>query len=154
MTEISLTTESGNRLPSDWVLDHIGHAVAELETAIATYRDHAGFSLLEQEELPEHLVRAAFLSAPGAGDKAPLIELIQPLPGNLPLARFLERRGEGLHHICYRVPSVAMELERLSAQGVKLIDSTARAGSRGMDVAFLHPKSFHGALVELCSPRR
>ena len=140
--------------PNGWALDHIGHAVNDLEAAIATYTERAGFSLIEREELPEHRVRAAFLRGPGATNQAPLIELIQPLAGNATLARFLDRRGEGLHHLCYSVASVSQELARLHALGVSLIDAVPRTGSRGMDVAFLHPKSFHGVMIELCSPRR
>ena len=132
-----------------WLLDHIGHAVSNLEDAIAVYEQRAGFSVVEREELPDHLVRAAFLRGRGTE----LIELIQPLPGNVTLAKFLERRGEGLHHLCYRVASVSVELERLRQLGVTLIDTVPRPGSRGMEIAFLHPKSFHGALIELCSPR-
>ena len=153
MTEISPGLAADGIIPSEWVLDHIGHAVNDLDAAIATYTERAGFALIEREELPEHLVGAAFLRGPSRTDHA-LIELIQPLEGNVTLARFLERRGEGLHHLCYSVVSVGSELERLRALGVTLIDSAPRAGSRGMDVAFLHPKSFHGALIELCSPRR
>lgn len=154
MTEDLQISAAGSALPTEWVIDHIGHAVHDLDLAISTYTRSAGFALTEQEELAEHLVRAAFLRAPGASESAPLIELIQPLPGNTTLSRFLERRGEGLHHLCYRVASVEHELKRLHALGVVLIDSSPRAGSRGQDVAFLHPKSFHGALIELCSPRR
>ena len=144
MSEFSSSPEG---LGSGWQLDHIGHAVKDIENALVSYQSRCGFVVVEREELPEQLVRVAFLR----GQSSELIELIQPLPGNQPLARFLERRGEGLHHLCYRVGSVTDELKRLAGLGVKLIDTAPRLGSRGLHIAFLHPNSFHGALIEICS---
>ncbi|MCB0323875.1 MAG: methylmalonyl-CoA epimerase [Bdellovibrionales bacterium] len=141
-------------------LDHIGHAVHDLDAAVERYARLFGLEVIERETIHEHAVEAAFLShtdwAPAnlpAGGYS--IELLAPRPGNTVLDKFLSTRGEGLHHICFRVDSVAQELERLKALQVPLIDQIPRAGSRGSQVAFLHPKGASGVLLEICSyPRK
>lgn len=133
-----------------WSLDHVGHAVRDIDSAISKYQSLFSASIVVRESLQSDGVDVAFLQLPNT-----LIELIAPQPapnGNPPLIRFLDKRGEGLHHYCFFVPSVASELARLEKLGVELIDTIPRLGSRGMSVAFLHPKSTNGVLIELCSP--
>ncbi len=131
----------------NWDIDHIGIAVRSLKAASRFYLEIAGYKLDAAELSEEHQVEIQFLEGPG-----PLLELIAPLSGNTTLERFLQSRGEGLHHLCYRVPSVREELERLKKAGIPLVDQVPRLGSRGLEVAFLHPKaSGSGVLIEICS---
>ena len=128
-----------------WKLDHVGHAVENLDAATSLYREKFGFALDSKETLKEHQVEVGFFRA---GDT--LIELLAPLAGNKILKNFLAARGPGLHHICFRVDSVSAELRTLAVEGFRLIDTEPRLGSRNMHVAFLHPSSCEGVLVELC----
>jgi methylmalonyl-CoA/ethylmalonyl-CoA epimerase len=131
----------------NWKLDHIGIAVRSLPQAREFYLKQGGYLEGEYELLEKELVEVLFLEGKGE-----LLELISPLPGNESLTKFLEKRGEGLHHLCYRVDSIKKELERLKSEGIPLVDNSPRLGSRGLQVAFLHPKaSASGVLVELCS---
>ncbi|MCB0044598.1 MAG: methylmalonyl-CoA epimerase [Caldilineaceae bacterium] len=124
-------------------LDHIGIVVADLDTALQTYRDRLGFTLLERIEIPEQLVEAAFLEANNS-----TIELIAPTDTASGTARYLEKRGEGPHHVCYEVDDIEVTLAELAQQGVQLIDETPRRGVHGR-VAFVHPKATHGSMIEL-----
>ena len=134
-------------IPSNgWTLDHVGHAVESIEAALAFYTKHFGFEVELTEELPEHKVDVAFLSLANTS-----IELIAPRAGNKTLRRFLDRRGPGLHHICFEVADIGAELVRLTAEGIRTVDAVPRPGSRSSSIAFLHPDSTHGALIELCS---
>ena len=133
-------------LHENWSLDHVGHAVKDLHAAIDLYTTKFGFTLELRETLPEHKVDAAFVSLANTS-----IELLQPLEGNTVLSKFLAARGEGLHHICFRVPSVTAELARLQSLGIIALDLIPRPGARGTQIAFLHPKTTGGALIELCS---
>lgn len=135
-----------NPLRKAWELDHIGHAVKDLVAAEDFYCKILGYTVETREALEDQKVEVSFLRGPNG-----LIELIAPLPGNQNLQRFLSSRGEGLHHLCYWVPSVEEELKKLKATGIKLIDQSPRLGSREMQVAFLHPSSCQGVLVEICS---
>ena len=124
-------------------VDHVGILVSNLDEAIKLYEDCLGVVVDKIETVSEQGVRAAILSfAEGAK-----LELLEPLPGSN-LARVLEKRGEGLHHITFEVDDVDKELSRLS-ELVELIDKKPRQGLEGL-VAFLHPKSLRGVLVELC----
>ena len=124
-------------------VDHVGILVSNLDEAIKLYEDCLGVVVDKIETVSEQGVRAAILSfAEGAK-----LELLEPLPGSN-LARVLEKRGEGLHHITFEVDDVDKELSRLS-ELVELIDKKPRQGLEGL-VAFLHPKSFRGVLIELC----
>ncbi len=127
------------------VLDHIGIAVRDLTAATRTYSAllPGVFRAGPTHEVPAQEVRVSFLT--GAGTK---LELLEPLNGSGPLARFLARRGEGLHHICFAVPAIEVELARLAASGAELIDRTPRPGHGGR-VAFVHPRAGHGVLLEL-----
>lgn len=124
-------------------VDHVGILVSNLDEAIKLYEDCLGVVVDKIETVSEQGVRAAILSlAEGAK-----LELLEPLPGSH-LARVLEKRGEGLHHITFEVDDVDKELSRLS-ELVELIDKKPRQGLEGL-VAFLHPKSLRGVLIELC----
>jgi len=125
-------------------LDHVGIAVANLEQALAFYRDALGLTVEAPEEVTSQRVRAHFVPAGGSA-----LELLEATNEDSPIARYLERRGPGLHHITLRVDDIAATLERLKARGVRLIDEHPRPGAHGSLVAFVHPASAHGVLVEL-----
>jgi methylmalonyl-CoA epimerase len=125
-------------------LDHVGIAVGELEQALSFYRDALGLKVEAPEEVASQRVRAHFIPA---GEAA--LELLVATSGDSPIARYLERRGPGLHHITLRVDDIVAALARLKAHGVRLIDEHPRPGAHGSLVAFIHPASAHGVLVEL-----
>ncbi len=128
---------------TDAKIDHVGIVVLDLDDALATYRDALGFRLLERLHAPDHGVDIAFLDA-GSGT----IELLSPSNGDSGTARFLARRGEGAHHVCFAVPDITRALEELRAQGLRLIDETPRPGVHGL-IAFIHPQAAHGLMIEL-----
>ncbi|RLC65755.1 MAG: methylmalonyl-CoA epimerase [Chloroflexi bacterium] len=123
---------------------HIGILVSNLDEATRLYQDCFGAEVDRTEILPERGVKATVLSLA----QGPKLELLEPLPDSN-MAKILEKRGEGLHHITFEVDDVDKELSRLSELGVELIDKKSRRGLEGM-VAFIHPKSLRGVLVELC----
>ena len=125
-------------------LDHIGIAVASLADALAFYRDALGLEVETPEEVPSQRVRAHFIPA---GESA--VELLEPTAEDSPIARFIAKRGPGLHHITLRVDDLVAALAELKARGVRLIDEAPRPGAHGSLVAFIHPASAHGVLVEL-----
>jgi methylmalonyl-CoA/ethylmalonyl-CoA epimerase len=125
-------------------LDHIGIAVANLEEALRFYRDALGLEIEMPEEVPSQHVRAHFIPA---GESA--LELLEATDAESPIAKYVARRGPGLHHITLRVDDIAAALVRLKARGVRLIDEVPRPGAHGSLVAFIHPASAHGVLVEL-----
>jgi methylmalonyl-CoA/ethylmalonyl-CoA epimerase len=127
-------------------IDHIGIVVADLDAAIHTYTTRLGFRETGRLLLAEQQVEAAFLQS---GDST--VELIAPTDHTSGTARFLESRGEGVHHICYSVDDLPAALQQLKAQGMRLIDETPRKGAHGQ-IAFLHPKGAHGVLIELLAP--
>lgn len=124
-------------------VNHVAVVVHDLEEALRTYRDILGFPFESIMELPDDGVRIAFLES---GDSK--LELVQPTDHQTGVARYLARHGEGFHHICYEVPHLAEALTSLAIEGVELIDAAPRRGAEG-PVAFIHPKSCHGVLVEL-----
>lgn len=128
----------------DAILDHVGIAVSDVDAALRFYRDALGLPAPETEEVPSQRVRVHFLRAGGAS-----VELLESAAPDSPIAAFLARRGPGLHHIALRVDDVARALEELRRQGVRLIDEAPRPGAHGTLVAFVHPSSAHGVLVEL-----
>ncbi|MCH7934672.1 MAG: methylmalonyl-CoA epimerase [Gemmatimonadetes bacterium] len=121
-------------------LDHVGVAVASIRDSVATFEPITGATCSSIEELPEHDVNVAFVGS---------IELIEPRSSASPLARFLSRRGPGIHHVAYRVPDLRATLKDLNTRGFHLIDEEPRPGARGHLVAFIHPKSTGGTLIEL-----
>lgn len=127
-----------------WRFHHVGIAVRDLARAGAAY-DALGFGPGTEEEVGAQGVRVRLIPTGGAGQ---YVELIAPTAANS-IARFLERRGEGLHHLAFAVDDLAAELASLAAQGVRLIDTAPRAGAHGWSVAFLHPDAACGALIEL-----
>jgi len=125
-------------------LDHVGIAVADLQEALAFYRDALGLEVDAPEEVASQRVRAHFIPA---GDAA--IELLEATADDSPIAKYVARRGPGLHHITLRVDDIRAVLARLTEKGVRLIDDTPRQGAYGSLVAFIHPSAAHGVLVEL-----
>ena len=125
-------------------LDHIGIAVANLDEALAFYRDALGLEVETPEDVPSQRVRAHFIPV---GESA--IELLEATTEDSPIAKYVGKRGPGLHHITLRVDDIEAALARLKARGVRLIDETPRAGAHGSRVAFVHPSSAHGVLIEL-----
>jgi methylmalonyl-CoA/ethylmalonyl-CoA epimerase len=125
-------------------LDHIGIAVADLDAALRFYRDALGLDVEAPEEVASQRVRAHFIPA---GDAA--LELLEATAPDSPIAKYLEKRGPGLHHITLRVDDIDAVLAQLKARGVRLIDERPREGAHGSRVAFIHPASAHGVLVEL-----
>ena len=125
-------------------LDHIGIAVGDLSQALAFYRDALGLDVTAPEEVPSQRVRVHFVPV---GEAA--IELLEPTSPDSPIAAFIARRGPGVHHLTLRVDDIRETLSRLKARGVRLIDETPREGAEGALIAFIHPASAHGVLVEL-----
>ncbi len=128
-------------------IDHVGLVVHDIDQALATYRDRLGFALLERLPIPEQGVEAAFLDAGNS-----TLELIAPTDPESGVARFLAKRGEGPHHVCFQVADIHAALAELRDQGLQLIDETPRQGVHGL-VAFVHPKATHGLLIELLQRR-
>jgi methylmalonyl-CoA/ethylmalonyl-CoA epimerase len=128
-------------------LDHIGIAVRDLDEALAFYRDALGLEVELTEEVPSQHVRAHFIRV---GE--PALELLEATSSQSPIARAVDRRGPGLHHITLRVDDIHAVLARLKARGVRLVDETPRPGAEGALVAFVHPSAAHGVLVELKQP--
>ena len=125
-------------------LDHVGIAVTDLAAARALYEQVLGLEVTHQEVITEQGVHELLLRA---GDA--FVQLVAPLDPDTPVGRFLARRGEGLHHVGYAVPDVAAAVADLRTQGFEVIDPAPRIGSGGSTIAFVHPKSMQGVLVEL-----
>jgi methylmalonyl-CoA epimerase len=136
-------------------IDHIGIAVGSLSEALAFYRDQLGLEVEIPEEVPSQRVRAQFFRPDGAEPGAPgvALELLEASAEDSPIARYVARRGPGIHHIALRVPDLLSALAQLRARDVRLIDEAPRAGAHGALVAFIHPSSTHGVLVELIQAR-
>ena len=126
-------------------VDHVGVAVKNLDDAVRVYRDVLGFRLEGIHAMPERKAKVAFLSSGGETR----IELFEPLGIESSVAKFLESRGEGMHHIAVKVKSIEAFLEALHDKGVALVDEKPRAGAEGSKIAFVHPKSTKGVLLEL-----
>jgi len=125
-------------------IDHVAIAVHDLEAAIAYYRDTFGAEVAHREVVERDGVEEALLAVADS-----YIQLLTPIRDDSPVAKSLATRGEGLHHVGYRVADCAAALERVKAEGHRVIDEEPRPGSRGTTVAFLHPKSAFGTLIEL-----
>jgi methylmalonyl-CoA/ethylmalonyl-CoA epimerase len=126
-------------------VEHIGIAVRSLSEALAVYEKLLGHPCYAVEEVPEQQVRTAFFRV---GQTK--IELLESTSPEGPIARFIEKRGEGIHHIAYGVDDVQVSLDELSSNGLELIDAQPRSGAEGLQIAFLHPRSTLGVLTELC----
>jgi methylmalonyl-CoA/ethylmalonyl-CoA epimerase len=125
-------------------IDHVGIAVADLEEEVERYRRTFGLEPTHRERMQDQGVEEVLFTV---GES--YVQLLGALGSDTPVGRFLDRRGPGVHHLGYRVANVTRALGRLRAEGVALIDETPRAGSRGTTIAFVHPKSVGGVLVEL-----
>lgn len=125
-------------------IDHIGIAVENLADALAVYEGILGLENLGEEIVEDQKVRVAKLS--GGGD---IIELLEATSDDSPIAKFVAKRGPGIHHICLRVDDIEATLARFAAKGMRLIDETPRVGAGGCRIAFVHPKSSSGVLIEL-----
>jgi methylmalonyl-CoA/ethylmalonyl-CoA epimerase len=126
---------------------HIGIAVRSLDEALRVYTSAFGFVVEHVEEVASQKTRVAMLPI---GESR--LELLEAMEEDSPVARFIAKRGEGIHHICFQVEDVKQEISRLKAAGVRMIDETPRPGADGCLVAFVHPSSTNGVLVELSQP--
>jgi methylmalonyl-CoA/ethylmalonyl-CoA epimerase len=126
------------------ILDHVGIAVGNMADALAFYRDALGLEIQQPELVASQSVRAHFIPT-----GASALELLEATADDSPIAKYVAKRGPGLHHITLRVDDIRAVLARLKERGVRLIDEAPRAGAHGSLVAFVHPSSAHGVLVEL-----
>jgi methylmalonyl-CoA/ethylmalonyl-CoA epimerase len=128
-------------------IDHIGIAVSSIEESIGLYRDSFEMAEQHRETVEEQGVKAVLLEV-GEGH----VELIEPLSPDSGVAKFIEKNGEGMHHVAYQTDDISAALEKVKAAGLRLIDEEPRIGIRGSRVAFLHPKATGGVLTELVEP--
>jgi methylmalonyl-CoA/ethylmalonyl-CoA epimerase len=128
-------------------IDHVGVAVSDLDSAVALYEGTFGMPVAHRETVESQGVEAVLLDV-GDGH----VELLRPLGPDTPVGKFIERSGEGLHHVAYAVDDIDATLERLKEREVRLIDSEARVGIRGSRVAFVHPKATGRVLTEIVEP--
>ncbi len=126
-------------------IDHIGIAVKSIDESLPYYRDVLGMEFLGTEEVPEQKVIVAFLKI---GESK--IELLEPTADDSPVAKFIEKRGGGIHHIAVKVDSIEDALKKHHDNGARLIDTEPRIGAHDMRIAFIHPKATSGVLLELC----
>jgi len=129
-------------------IDHIGIAVKSLDTAIPFYENIFGLKCYNIEEVKDQKVKTAFFKLGQVK-----IELLESTDPEGPIGKFIERKGEGLHHIALAVRDIEKQLNKAESKGVRLIDTVARKGAEGFDIAFLHPKSTFGVLTELCEDK-
>jgi len=130
-------------------IDHIGVAVKDLNEAMRFYREKLGLEIEGIEEVKEQKVKFAFIPL---GESK--IELLQSTDPNGPIAKFIEKKGEGIHHIALEVDRIEETLQKLKKRGVQLIDEKPRIGAHGMKIVFLHPRGTKGVLMELCEKHR
>ena len=131
-------------------VDHIGIAVADLDEGLTLYRDLLGLELERLEEVPQENVRVAFLKLDRKGALGH-VELLAPMSDEGAIANFIARKGPGLHHIAVAAENITVMLDRCREAGLRLIDDEPRTGAGGKQIAFLHPKSGGGVLIEVCS---
>lgn len=126
-------------------ISHLGIAVKDLDAVLSFYADSLGLECTGQEEVPSQKVKVAFLPLGQTN-----IELLESTEPDGPIAKFIENRGEGIHHIAIEVDDIEQALAELKARGVRLIDEVPRVGAHDAKIAFIHPKASHGVLIELC----
>ncbi len=126
-------------------VDHIGIAVKDLDETLKFYEDVLGIKCVSTEVVEEQKVKVAFLPI---GDTE--VELLESTEEDGPISKFIEKRGEGIQHIAYRVDDIEKAIKELKEKGIRLIDEKPRYGAGGARIAFLHPKSTFGVLIELC----
>ena len=127
-------------------IEHIGIAVKSIEESRKYYEEVLGLTCYAVEEVKDQKVKTAFFQV---GDTK--IELLESTSPDGPIGKFIDKKGEGMHHIAFAVPDATQALEDLSQKGVQLVDKVSRAGAEGLNIGFLHPRSTHGVLTELCS---
>jgi methylmalonyl-CoA/ethylmalonyl-CoA epimerase len=130
-------------------IDHVGIACRDLESKIAFYETTMGLTVVSREVNEDQGVREAMLQVADGPAGASYVQLLEPLSPGSPVGRFLDRRGEGIHHVGYGVTDITAALESIGASGVRLIDARPRHGSMGASIAFLHPADLGGVLTEL-----
>ncbi|HKP88164.1 MAG TPA: methylmalonyl-CoA epimerase [Blastocatellia bacterium] len=130
-------------------IDHFGIAVRSISNSLAFYRDALEMEVAGTETIADQGINVALLPVGEAE-----IELLEPISEDTPVGRFIAKRGEGLHHICYEVEDLAAKLDKLRSRGVRVLDGYPRRGAKGKLVAFLHPASANGVLVELVEKAR
>jgi methylmalonyl-CoA/ethylmalonyl-CoA epimerase len=129
-------------------IDHLGIAVRSLDETVPFYEKALGLRCEHREEVPSQKVRTAFFDVGGVH-----LELLEPTAPESPIAKFLADRGEGIHHIAFRTDDITSQLAQAAGAGVRLINEKPFDGAAGKLVAFLHPKSTHGVLTELCASK-
>ena len=129
-------------------IEHIGIAVTSLEEAIPFYEKVLGLNCYSIEEVKDQKVKTAFFKV---GQTK--IELLEPTDPESAVAKFISKRGEGIHHIAFAVSNINRKLKEVEEKGVRLIDNVSRKGAEGMDIGFFHPKSTFGVLTELCEKK-
>jgi methylmalonyl-CoA epimerase len=135
-----------SRPPLGKRIDHIAIVVKDLDAALRVYRDVLGLPLERVEEVPAEKVKVAFLPLPeGDGE----VELVQPTAADTGIARYLAKRGEGMHHICFEVDDIQAAMNEMSASGLQVLEDEPRLGGQGQKYVFIHPKTAHGVLIEL-----
>ena len=127
-------------------IEHLGIAVKSIEASIPYYEEVLGLKCYSIEEVPSQKVRTAFFKI---GQTK--IELLEAMSEDSPIAKFIEKKGEGVHHVAFATDKLQEALDEVAEKGVQLIDKTPRAGAEGLSIAFLHPKSTGGVLTELCA---
>jgi methylmalonyl-CoA/ethylmalonyl-CoA epimerase len=133
----------------DYKVDHIGIAVNSLKTSIPLYERLLGSNCYKTEQVSGEQVDTAFFLQNGAK-----IELLESIDPNGVIAKFIQKKGEGLHHIAFEVPDIYAEMERLKKEGFTLLNETPKSGADNKLVCFVHPKDANGVLIELCQSRR
>jgi methylmalonyl-CoA/ethylmalonyl-CoA epimerase len=144
-----MPSDLGSVLPGLLGLDHVGVAVSDLETAISFYRDVLGLRVVHREDNLDQQVAEVMLAGSEAGPVSNQLQLLMPLTENSVLKRFLMRRGSGLHHVAYAVSDVRSASRILRQGGVRVLYDAPRAGTRGSQINFVHPKDTGGVLLEL-----
>lgn len=129
-------------------IEHIGIAVSDLEESIKYYEDVLGMKCYNIEEVVDQKVKTAFFLVGNTK-----IELLESTSPDGPIGKFIEKRGQGMHHIAFAVDDATKALQTAEERGVRLIDKVSRKGAEGLDIGFLHPKSTLGVLTELCSKK-
>ncbi|NLP51557.1 methylmalonyl-CoA epimerase [Bacillus sp. RO1] len=126
-------------------VNHIGIAVSSIETALPFYTETLGLTFEAVEHVAEQRVRVAFINAGNCK-----LELLEPTSPDSPVAKFIEKRGEGIHHVALSVDSIEDRIQEMVEKGIPMIDKQSRIGAGGANIAFMHPKASNGVLVEFC----
>ena len=149
MSMTRMPSDLGSALPGLLGLDHVGVAVADLETAISFYRDMLGLRVVHREDNLDQQVAEVMLAGGETGPASSQLQLLMPLTEDSAVQRFLMRRGSGLHHVAYAVSDVRSASRILRQCGVRVLYDAPRAGTRGSQINFVHPKDTGGVLLEL-----